>query len=453
MVVAVLLLAAGMAAAWEPDVRLTDNSYSDFTYWSAQRRVAVDSVGRVHVIWYVMNSGLGTYRFQIYYKRFNPGTGWTQDTMLSADLYADSTNNKYPAMTVDASGRVVAIWGNDTSDGADAFIYYKTCMPEGDGNGGWDSISRLVSAGTAGHTREYPNLAATPDGHVHAVWREVKPGGSICLAYRELTDTVWQPQVDLELNSNYKVYPAVAGGPDNSVHVVWHGRNGPSGNYNYDIYGARVTPGGTVLDPSGFVISQAADDQWSPALGFDGANFLVVWTDYRGSSYDIYGARVTTGGTVYDEGPVVRQEGDQEYPSLARGSGSQMFLVYQGWAGTVGGKTYNTDRIWGKMDPSPGVEEIENSEVRRVKGGATVIRGVLRTVDSRQNTAHRAEPSDGGRCGQLLDAMGRKVLALKPGANDVSRLKPGVYFVRAVSRQPSAVSRKPSAVTKVVITK
>jgi hypothetical protein len=30
----------------------------------------------------------------------------------------------------------------------------------------------------------------------------------------------------------------------------------------------------------------------------------------------------------------------------------------------------------------------------------------------------------------LLDACGRKVLDLKPGANDVRALAPGVYFVR-----------------------
>ena len=93
-----LALAAGTATAWDPDVRLTNNAYSDFSYWSCQRRVAVDAAGRIHVVWYVMNSGLGTYKFQVYYKRFNPGTGWTQDTMLSADLYAANTHNKYPAI-------------------------------------------------------------------------------------------------------------------------------------------------------------------------------------------------------------------------------------------------------------------------------------------------------------------------------------------------------------------
>ena len=42
----------------------------------------------------------------------------------------------------------------------------------------------------------------------------------------------------------------------------------------------------------------------------------------------------------------------------------------------------------------------------------------------------------------LLDISGRKVQELHPGANDVSRLAPGVYFVRSEdSGQRSAVSR------------
>jgi hypothetical protein len=78
-----------------------------------------------------------------------------------------------------------------------------------------------------------------------------------------------------------------------------------------------------------------------------------------------------------------------------------------------------------------GIEETMNDERVTMNVGPTIVRGVLRTVDSRQNTAYRAE---------LLDAVGRRVLVLKPGANDVSRLAPGIYFVRAVSRELSAVS-------------
>jgi hypothetical protein len=212
-----------------------------------------------------------------------------------------------------------------------------------------------------------------------------------------------------------------------------------------DIYGARVNPAGQVLDTAGISISTAANDQHLSAVAFDGANFLVVWDDYRSvrDTSDIYGARVTPGGVVFDSGPVVRQEGDQSYPALARGPANQLFLVYQGWAGTVGGKTYNTDRIWGKMNPSTGIEETMNEERGAMNPGPTIVRGTLFLSAS----GVRREASS-----ILLDISGRKVLPLKPGANDVSRLSPGVYFVREQSVVSSQHSGS-TGVTKVIVTR
>jgi hypothetical protein len=81
--------------------------------------------------------------------------------------------------------------------------------------------------------------------------------------------------------------------------------------------------------------------------------------------------------------------------------------------------------------PDAGVEETPNAEVRTAKS-ATIIRGVLPLQEhSTQNTGYRAD---------LLDIGGRRVMELHPGPNDVSRLSPGVYFVRAVSRKLSAAS-------------
>gem|GEM_PF-745337 len=71
----------------------------------------------------------------------------------------------------------------------------------------------------------------------------------------------------------------------------------------------------------------------------------------------------------------------------------------------------------------------------------TVVRWVL-------FLAERASSSSSTSC--LMDAAGRKVLDLRPGANDVSRLAPGVYFIR---ERPQATSFKPQAVRKIVITR
>jgi YVTN family beta-propeller protein len=93
-------------------------------------------------------------------------------------------------------------------------------------------------------------------------------------------------------------------------------------------------------------------------------------------------------------------------------------------------------------DSVSGVAEAPGAEVHAQKRPPTIIRDVLLLPQ-----ASSLKP----QAASLLDAAGRKVADLRPGANDVSRLSPGVYFVRdlsAVSRGPSAVS-----VRKVVIQK
>ena len=86
-----------------------------------------------------------------------------------------------------------------------------------------------------------------------------------------------------------------------------------------------------------------------------------------------------------------------------------------------------------------GIEETPSAEVRAPNGGPTIARGVLFLRDCpRTGTVPKAA---------LLDVAGRKVLDLHAGPNDISRLAPGVYFVR----QASGVERQASGVTKVVL--
>jgi hypothetical protein len=83
-------------------------------------------------------------------------------------------------------------------------------------------------------------------------------------------------------------------------------------------------------------------------------------------------------------------------------------------------------------DTVSGVEQDPKPQVTARRLPAAIVRGalVLGAVDSIQHPAYRAE---------LLDLAGRKVMGLRPGANDVSRLGPGVYFVRAAGGEPSAI--------------
>ncbi|MBN2465547.1 hypothetical protein JXD38_07995, partial [candidate division WOR-3 bacterium] len=71
-----------------------------------------------------------------------------------------------------------------------------------------------------------------------------------------------------------------------------------------------------------------------------------------------------------------------------------------------------------------GVAESPKPQASSFKPPVTVIRGVL-FLPSSLLTANSS----------LLSTDGRKVLDLHPGENDVSRLPPGVYFVRDVQGQ------------------
>jgi hypothetical protein len=97
-----------------------------------------------------------------------------------------------------------------------------------------------------------------------------------------------------------------------------------------DIYCARIEAGtGKVLDPKGIAVCSAPDLQEWPAVAFDGTNFLVVWQDLRnGKDYDIYAARVSEGGKVLepDGFPVAKRSGNQARPAVGFANGNYLVV-------------------------------------------------------------------------------------------------------------------------------
>jgi hypothetical protein len=258
--------------------------------------------------------------------------------------------------------------------------------------------------------------------------------------------------------------------------VVWEGHNSSGVN----IYGALVSPGGIVTKPR-FLVSGATGEQLSPVVARGPTNSLVVWQDTRLSDYDIFAARVRADGTVLDtsgimvagtstfdrmprvtadeagfrvvwlrsnmlavarvdtSGDVVRisdwfdvSDPDQGY-DVVQGGGPELLALFSNWTDKAAGRYYGTYRLWGKLDQVPGIGQADNRLLQNVTGEASVVRGVLLLGDCpRTGTVPKTV---------LLDISGRRVLDLKPGANDVRVLAPGVYFVREAQAQAQAVRK------------
>src|SRR5439155_21571219 len=92
-----------------------------------------------------------------------------------------------------------------------------------------------------------------------------------------------------------------------------------------DVFGTRVAPAGTILDPAGIAISTAPNGQALPNLDVGGTNYLVVWSDDRSGDYDeLYGARVAPSGAVLDPAGIAISTGHQREwaPTVAFGGGT-----------------------------------------------------------------------------------------------------------------------------------
>lgn len=103
--------------------------------------------------------------------------------------------------------------------------------------------------------------------------------------------------------STYNARPTLAAGAGVAL-VSW--QSGPSYSLAENVV-ARIVGPGLTLPGSLITVSSAPISQQVPAVGFDGTNFVVAWQDSRSTTAylidrrtDIYAARVTPAGVVLD---------------------------------------------------------------------------------------------------------------------------------------------------------
>jgi len=144
--------------------------------------------------------------------------------------------------------------------------------------------------------------------------------------------------------------------------VVWEDwRNGELNAYKSDLYGARVTPQGVVLDDPAFLIAANGNREAEPQIVFDGEQYLVVY-EYGGFSPDsIRATRILPDGTVLD--PIGGVEIGE--PALPTGvtirprvafNGSHYLVVWHnnyGFSGEVGVVGSFLDRNLNIMNAEP----------------------------------------------------------------------------------------------------
>lgn len=356
--------------------------------------------------------------------------------MLDTASFSISTTHYERSPVVTFDGRNYLIVWVDNRGGSSDIIYGARVNPSGvvlDTNG--IAISPLSTSPS------FPKIAF--DGRNYLVVWEI-PGVAVVGSRVTPDGVVLDPNPIVIGTATYFYWGS-------SLNISFDGRNylvvwsGAVNGGSYDIYGARVTPAGVVLDPHGLNICSSPNDQVSPAVGFDGDNYNVVWSDRRnGPSWNLYWAKLDPSGVVIDSFPVVIQAGDQITPTITHGPINQQLVAYSGFTSSINGRPANTMRIWGKLSPwSSGTEE--KKEPKNLVGRVSLrvypnpfsektrfnVGFDLGSLNAKTNASLK-----------VYDALGRLVrdfplVALKPGPLDWDgtdsngrKLPGGVYFIR-----------------------
>ncbi|MBM3314361.1 hypothetical protein FJY71_00770 [candidate division WOR-3 bacterium] len=176
---------------------------------------------------------------------------------------------------------------------------------------------------------------------------------------------------------------AIASYPDTLGDTLAADFNNVWGNLPNDYYGVKVGPGSLNADPL-FVAGVRGDFYLSQILAGQPDNSPCV--DAGTAVRPDVDSLLRTWTTRTDSGP------DSAAPDM--------------------GYHY-------RWQPLVGTEQRARSEVRRVRGGPTVFRGVV-LLPASPGAAHSS----------LFDLAGREVAVLGPGPNEVSYLAPGAYILR-----------------------
>lgn len=453
-----VLMCSRAAAQWEADVRLTNNPAASRTSFPCGRCLAA-SGSMLHAVWYDYRDGSG----DIYYKRStDDGSTWGSDTRLTA--VGDSSET--PAVA--AAGEAVhVVWANNT----DVQVRYRRSA---DGGSNWGGVVPLTIGST--YTL-YPSVAAEGNS-VHVVWIDARSATNYLpeVYYRRSTDNgaTWQADVRLSTGQSSTRQPAIAVAGD-LVHVVWDdNRHG----LNAEIYYRRSTDGGASWDAE-TRLTNAAGFSFNGVVAASGQYVYAVWDDDRDGNREIYCKRSTDAGATWGADTRLTNNVADSYFASIVAAGNCVHITWedardanleeyykrstdfgQAWSedtrltNSTGHSSHNTVAVSGhavhvlwhdnrdgnwevyykrNLTGNPGVEETPSAEVRTTNA-PSIIRGVLCLPSS-----PLSPPSS------LLSIDGRKVLALHPGPNDVSRLSPGIYFVTVDG------ARSPVNIRKVVV--
>jgi hypothetical protein len=400
--------------------------------------ITTDSDGNVYIVYEnVYRDTAGVYDRRILCTRSSDG-----GATWSAPARVDDESVRYVGLisiAADSAGSLICAW-NDWRTG-----YSHIWSSASTDRGATWSRNVQVDDDTTDYDCAHADVFVQPGtNHYLVAARVPRSFGSYvrnCAFLYRSTDRglTFQPGVQLDTFNQLAVHPHVVADRD---HIVC------------DYSGNGRTVRDTIITEARTFYTQA--DSWgSPvtitnldslhelyysgtlALSGDGRVHTVLTVeDTTDSRNDVYYTSSSDHGVSWADIEPVYEDTirDNWYPDIVADMAGYAYVVWQHGGGD--------GEIWFSTNNPAGIAEEPTQPNISAQPFPTVVRNVLSLPEA---SSHKPQAAS-----SLLDIGGRQVMVLRPGANDVRALAPGVYFVR---EELQASNYKLQAVRKIVVTR
>ena len=247
---------------------------------------------------------------------------WELDGTVVCDA---STSQSGTVAVADGQGGAFIVWTDVRNGTRDIFIQRMSPL----GNAVW-APNGVVVCGAASD-QDWPSLLPDGNGGVIVAWSDFRNGATThydIYAQRFNGSGVaqWAPNgVAVCAANRGQFYPKMTSNGAGGAIVAWDDDRANQG----DVYAARLTSAGATPDGIlGVAVSARATVESTPSLIPFGSGALIAWTDARNGVPDIFAARFSSAGTVLEPNgiPICATGGDQLYPLIA-GDGTNGAII------------------------------------------------------------------------------------------------------------------------------
>ncbi len=220
-------------------------SYDDSYSPANSSAIAVDSDDNVYVVWAEDDPSVQEVHYSISTDGGVTWSGQTADNVLS---YPGGGNANNPAMAIDGNDVIHVVWNQDYSGTLDEIYYSRST----DGGATWSSqVSESIISYPDGQSASFLDIA-------------VGPNDELCVVFKEYDDSVTTHNVinySISLDGGLTwtgssgdypttqpiriaLYPHVEIDPDGVIHVTWQGTQNTSSPFHYEMFYSWSTDAG-----------------------------------------------------------------------------------------------------------------------------------------------------------------------------------------------------------------